>query len=141
MQLHRLTEQLSVAAQISPQDLAELAAAGFRSVINNRPDGEAPDQPTSEQMAAAAAKQGLAYRYLPVTPGQLTDERAAEFSRALREMPAPVLAFCRTGTRSTSMWALQATDDADGVLGIARNAGCDLEALRSRLPSTRRHNG
>lgn len=142
MQLHPLTEQLSVAAQISPQDVAELAAAGFRSVVNNRPDGEAADQPRSEQIAAAAAAHGLAYRYLPVIPGQLTDERAAEFSKALRELPAPVLAFCRTGTRSTSMWALQADDDADRVLGIAHQAGYELEALRPRLRAqTGRHGG
>jgi sulfide:quinone oxidoreductase len=141
MQLHELTKQLSVAAQIAPQDMAELAAAGFGSVINNRPDGEAVDQPTSEQMAAAAAKQGLAYRYLPVIPGQLSDECAADFSKALRELPSPVLAFCRTGTRSTSMWALQAGDDPDRVLGIAQQAGYDLAALRPRLLSRHRQNG
>jgi uncharacterized protein (TIGR01244 family) len=133
MQLRKITDQLSVSAQISPQDLAEIAKAGFRSVINNRPDGEAPDQPGNDAMAAAAAGQGLAYRYLPVIPGQLSDERAAAFSQALRELPAPALAFCRTGTRSTTMWALQAGDDADTVIGIAHAAGYDLEALRPRL--------
>ncbi len=133
MQLHRLTEQLSVAAQISPEDMADLAAAGFRSVINNRPDGEVRDQPASALLAATAAEHGLDYRYLPVVPGQLSDRAAADFADALRNLPAPVLAFCRTGTRSTSIWALQATGDADAILGMARHAGYDLESLRPRL--------
>ncbi|MEP6899168.1 MAG: TIGR01244 family sulfur transferase [Rhodanobacter sp.] len=133
MQLHKLTEQLSVAAQISPEDMADLAAAGFRSVINNRPDGEARDQPASALLAATAAEHGLDYRYLPVVPGQLSDEAAADFADALRNLPAPVLAFCRTGTRSTSIWALQAAGDADAILGVARQAGYDLASLRPRL--------
>jgi sulfide:quinone oxidoreductase len=135
MQIHQLTAQLSVAAQITPEDVADIAAAGFRSVINNRPDGEAGDQPASALLAAAAEKHGLDYRYLPIVPGQLSDAHAAEFADALRDLPPPVLAFCRTGTRSTSVWALQAAGDADAILGTARQVGYDLESLRPRLLS------
>lgn len=133
MQIHRLTEQLSVAPQISPEDMAGLASAGFRSVINNRPDGEADGQPSSALLAAAAASHGLAYRYLPVVPGQLSSQDAVDFSDALRSLPAPVLAFCRSGTRSCSLWALQADGDADAVLDTARRAGYDLQTLRPKM--------
>ena len=133
MQIHRLTEQLSVAAQISPGDIADLAAAGFRSLINNRPDGEAHDQPASALLADVAAAHGLAYRHLPVVSGQLSDRDAVDFSDALRSLPSPVLAFCRSGTRSCSLWVLQADGDADASLDTARRAGYDLQSLRPKM--------
>jgi len=135
MQIHKLTEQLSVAAQISSQDIAELATAGFRSLINNRPDGEVDGQPASALLASVAASHGLDYRYLPVVSGQLSEQNVVDFAEALRSLPSPVLAFCRTGTRSCTLWALQATGDADAVLDTARQAGYDLQTLRSRLSS------
>ena len=134
MQIHRLTEQLSVAAQISPEDMAELVSAGFRSVINNRPDGETDGQPSSAVLASAAASHGLAYRHLPVVSGQLSSQDAVDFSDALRSLPSPVLAFCRSGTRSCSLWVLQADGDADAVLDTARRAGYDLQSLRPKMP-------
>ena len=133
MQIHRLTEQLSVAAQIAPGDIAELAAAGFRSLINNRPDGEAHDQPASALLADVAASHGLAYRHLPVVSGQLSDRDAVDFSDALHSLPSPVLAFCRTGTRSCSLWVLQADGDADALFDTARRAGYELQSLRPKM--------
>jgi sulfide:quinone oxidoreductase len=133
MQLHQLTEQLSVAAQISPEDMADLAAAGFRSVINNRPDGEANGQPASALLAAVAASHGFAYRHLPVVSGQLSEQDAVDFSAALRSLPSPALAFCRSGTRSCSLWVLQADGDADAVLDTALRAGYDLQSLRPKM--------
>jgi uncharacterized protein (TIGR01244 family) len=133
MQIHQLTDQLSVADQISPDDFAGLAAAGFRSIVNNRPDGEGEHQPANAVLAAAAERHGLAYRYLPVISGQLSDRDANDFADALRHMPAPVLAFCRTGTRSSSLWALQADGSVDTILATARAAGYDLSALQSHL--------
>ena len=133
MQIHRLTEQFSVAAQIFPDDIAGLVAAGFRSLINNRPDGEAQDQPASALLADVAAAHGVAYRYLPVVSGQLCDQDAVDFSTALRSMPPPVLAFCRSGTRSCSLWVLQAGGEADAVLDTARRAGYDLQSLRPKM--------
>jgi sulfide:quinone oxidoreductase len=131
--IHQLTDRLSVAAQISADDIAGLAAAGFRSVINNRPDDEVEGQPSNAALAAVAAQHGLAWRYLPVRSGQVGDQDADDFADALRELPAPVLAFCRSGTRSSSLWALQADGDADTILQTARQAGYDLSALRPRL--------
>ena len=139
MLIKRLTDTLSVAPQISESDLAALAAQGFRSVINNRPDGEAGDQPASAVLAAAAARAGLAYRDIPVISGQLQDTQVAAFGKALAELPAPVLAFCRTGTRSTTLWALDAVcaRPVAEVVQTAAEAGYDLAALRPRLEQVR----
>lgn len=128
-----LTDALSVAPQIEPGDVAEAAARGFRSVINNRPDGEQDGQPAAASIEAAARQAGLEYRYLPVVSGQLQDAQVRAFANALAAMPRPVLAFCRTGTRCASLWALQADGDADAVLATARAAGYDLSALRPRM--------
>lgn len=136
--LHPLTEKLSVSAQVELADIPALAAQGFRSLINNRPDGEADDQPPSATLAAAAQRAGLTYRHVPVVSGQLQEAQIDAFAAALAQIPAPVLAFCRTGTRSTTLWALQADGSSDVILETARAAGYDLTALRPRLTQGRR---
>jgi sulfide:quinone oxidoreductase len=135
MPIKPLTDTLSVSPQIAPGELAALAAQGFRSVINNRPDGEEPAQPGSDAMAQAAQAAGLAYRYIPVVPGQLQDEQVAAFADALATLPGPTLAFCRTGTRSATLWALQAArqQPVDAVLARTAAAGYDLSPLAPRL--------
>lgn len=139
MQIRPLVDQISVSPQIELEDLPALAAAGYRSIINNRPDGEAPDQPGDATLAEAAARHGLAYRFVPVVPGQFDDAAIEAMSDALNALPRPVLAFCRTGTRSTSMWALQAVpgSDVDTVLDVAAKAGYDLGGLLPRLQRAR----
>jgi sulfide:quinone oxidoreductase len=106
MKIAKLTPFLAVSPQIAEADLGALAAQGFRAVINNRPDGEAEDQPESAALAAAAGRVGLEYRHVPVVSGKITDDDVAAFARALDAVKGPVLAFCRTGTRSTTLWAL-----------------------------------
>jgi uncharacterized protein (TIGR01244 family) len=133
VQIRQLTEQLSIATQIDATDVAALAALGFRSIINNRPDGEVDGQPAGAELEAAARRAGLAYRHIPVVSGQLQDAQVQAFAAALEELPRPALAFCRTGTRSTTLWALQADGPADAILETARAAGYDLSAWRSRL--------
>lgn len=133
MQIHPLAAQLSVAAQIDVADIASLAAQGFRSIINNRPDGEAGGQPSNAALEKAAHQAGLQWRHIPVVPGQLQDAQVHAFTAALAELPAPVLAFCRSGTRSTTLWALQADGPADAILQAAHAAGYDLSPLRPRL--------
>lgn len=96
-----------VAAQLSPAQMADAAALGFKTVINNRPDGEGgPDQPQSKAMAAAAKAQGLHYVYLPVMSGAITSEQAIAMRDALKTAPQPVLAFCRSGARSAQLYSL-----------------------------------
>lgn len=131
-----LTEHFLVAPQVGLEEIPMIAEAGIRGLINNRPDGEAPDQPTSAALAAAASRAGLAYRHLPVVPGAIDERQVAAFAQALSDMPGPVLAFCRTGTRSASLWALAAAREGQPVEDILRRvgrAGYDLAALRPRL--------
>lgn len=105
LDLQRLSPDLAVAAQLSPDAMTQAAAQGFRSVINNRPDFEGgPDQPTSASIEAAARAAGLAYRYLPVAPGFQTPDEIAQFGVLLESLPKPILAFCRTGTRSGKLF-------------------------------------
>lgn len=99
-----LTPQLAVSPQIQLSGLAELKAQGFQAIINNRPDGEAPGQPTSDALEAEARRLGLGYTYLPIAPGDRNDHDAAAFARALHATKGAVLAFCRSGSRSALLW-------------------------------------
>jgi len=100
-----LTSDFATAGQIAPDDIAQAAAAGFRSIINNRPDFEGgPSQPTSVAMQRAADAAGLRYAFLPVQSSYQTPEEIARMRDLLRELPRPVLAFCRSGTRSGNLF-------------------------------------
>lgn len=102
----QLAPNLTVRPQLLPGEVAGLAAAGFRGIINNRPDDEAPDQPSSDEIEAEARRHGLAYWHIPVVPGQATERDARAFAKAVGEAGGPVLAFCRTGIRSTGLWKM-----------------------------------
>jgi uncharacterized protein (TIGR01244 family) len=100
-----VSPDVCVAPQLTPEAMAEAAAMGFKSVVNNRPDFEhGPDQPTSAQIEAAARAAGLEYRHLPVDGGYQSPEEIAAFARLLAELPRPLLAFCRSGARSTRLF-------------------------------------
>ena len=135
MESRKLTNTLSVAAQIGVADISEIAASGFRAIIDNRPDGEGADQPSFAEIEAAAKAAGMAARYIPVISGKVSDDDAAAFSAAMDELPKPVLAYCRTGTRSTTLWALS---QAGGkplpeILATARTAGFDMSGVVRRI--------
>ena len=100
-----LTATLSVAAQITPQDLKTLREAGFRSVICNRPDNEDPGQPDHETIRKAVEEAGMAFKWVPVISGQMTADNVADQAAALEELPGPVFAYCRSGTRCTNLYA------------------------------------
>ena len=104
MDIRQLTAEMSVAGQIAPSDLAEVKSLGFNSVICNRPDGEAPDQPTYAEIEAAAQAAGLAITYIPIVPGLAGMAEVKAFRQAMDTNPGPVLAYCRSGARSTSMY-------------------------------------
>ncbi len=100
-----IAADVCVAPQLTPEAMAEAARAGFRSVINNRPDFEhGPDQPTSAQIEAAARIAGLTYRHLPVAGGYQSPQEIAAFAELLATLPRPILAFCRSGARSTRLY-------------------------------------
>lgn len=104
MELTRHSYRLTTSPQIKPADLPQLAADGFDGVINNRPDAEGPEQPTSLELETEAKRLGLAYWHIPVVPGEMTDEQVRAFAAALEEARGPVLAFCRTGNRAAALW-------------------------------------
>jgi uncharacterized protein (TIGR01244 family) len=131
----RVTDDLSVSPQIAVADIAAAAAQGFRLVINNRPDGEEPGQPTSAQMEAAAKAAGLDYAYVPVRGGP-TREQAEQVHKLMAQAPGPVLAYCRSGTRSIVTWSLGelafAGRPRDELVSLGAQAGYDLAPV---LPS------
>ena len=100
-----IADTVSVAPQLTPEAMAEVARLGFKSVINNRPDFEhGPDQSTSAVIEAAAIAAGLHYRHLPVDGGYQSPEQIAAFAQLLKELSHPVLVFCRSGARSTRLY-------------------------------------
>ena len=107
--IRQIAADVCVAPQLDPDAMAELARLGFRSVVNNRPDFEhGPDQPTNAAIEAAARAAGLEYRFLPVDSGYQSPEEIARMAELLAELPRPLLAFCRSGARSTRLYAAAA---------------------------------
>jgi len=132
----KLDETISVAGQIEPADVAEAARRGFTFIINNRPDGEAPDQPSAAEMKAAADAAGLGYAAIPITHAGFSEDQVVAMGQALAAAPGPVLAFCRSGTRSTLIWALaraRAGDAPAELSAKAAAAGYDLSPIRPLL--------
>ena len=101
------TNQFGTLGQIDASHLAEIAKQGYKSVINNRPDGEGgPDQPKNADIQAEAERLGLNYAFLPVVPSAITVEQVRQMAHLLKTMPGPILAFCRSGARSTNLYQL-----------------------------------
>jgi sulfide:quinone oxidoreductase len=119
MQIKSINEKLSVTGQVLPADIDELASQGFKSLICNRPDGESADQPTFVEIEAAAKAAGLKARHIPVVSGQITNADVLTFKSAIKDLPGPVLAFCRSGARSTLLW------DMSQNLSDVRSHGTD----------------
>lgn len=135
MQIKKLTDHVSVSPQIQPADVAALKAAGFVAIVNNRPDGEEAGQPTGESIAAAARAAGLAYYAIPMDRTGVTPEMIAATRSALEGHDGPVFCYCRTGTRSTTLWALAkaGTMPADDIIKAAAGAGYDMSHLLPHL--------
>ena len=135
MELNQINKRLTVSPQITVDDVKAIADAGFRAIICNRPDGEGPDQPTFEEIDAAAQAAGLKTVYMPVTSGKVRDEDAADFGEAMDTLPGPVFAYCRTGTRSATLWSLSAatsTPTAE-ILAATKAAGYDMGGVVRRI--------
>jgi len=137
MNIKHLQGALSVSEQIKLADLKHIAASGIKTVINNRPDAEAPRQPRSETLSKRAQDLGLTYYYIPVISGGMTDENVSDFAKVLEKTEGQVLAFCRTGTRSTTLWAKSQKDlmPADSIISEASKAGYDLSKMKAALTS------
>ena len=135
MELKRINDEISVSPQISVEDMPAIKAAGFATVINNRPDGESFDQPDSATMQAAAKAAGLTYHYIPLGRDGVSPEMVAETLAALEGSDGPVLAFCRSGTRSTTLWALSQAGKmpAQEIVSQAAHAGYEMSHLLGHL--------
>jgi len=135
MQPRALTSELSVSPQILPDDVHTLAASGFRSLICNRPDGEGPDQPGFQEIERNASLLGLQAHYLPVESGKVGDEQAQAFGRLMDSLPKPVLAYCRTGMRSATLWALSQAPHRPlpDIIERAAAAGYQLKGVVRRI--------
>lgn len=135
MDLKRINEHVSVSGQISPEDVAALKEAGFVAIINNRPDGEAPDQPSSDEIEAAAKAAGLAYHAIPLGREGVSPDMVEKTKAVLEGSDGPVFCFCRSGTRSTTLWALSQAGnlEANEIISQAAEAGYDMSHLAGHL--------
>lgn len=131
----QLVDGFYVAGQLRRDDFAAAAAQGVRSIVNNRPDGEEPGQLPHAEAQAAAHAAGLAYHYLPVVNGQLTVETVAAMRELMAGADGPVLAYCRSGTRSAFLWAFASapTMPARTIVEAAAGAGYDLGGIAPQL--------
>ena len=134
-QFLKVTDQFSVSPQITLADMASAAEQGFVLVINNLPDGEDPSQPSSAQMQAAAEAAGLGYVHIPVVGGP-TPDQVEQVRQAIEQTDGPVLAFCRSGTRSIVTWsigqALSGERTPAELIGLGGAAGYDLSSVLRR---------
>ena len=131
-ELIELTPGLSVAGRLDRADIDALAQAGVRTIVNNRPDGEDPGQLPAAEAKRLAKAQGIAYHHIPITAASLTRADVDAFAATLRDAAAPVVAHCRSGTRSTLLWALTRMRDGADPLGLIAEAarhGIDIAGL------------
>ena len=138
--IRRIDDNVSVAPQIAARDLPAIREAGFVAIVNNRPDAEEAGQPAGEDIRAAAEAAGLSYVAIPVTQAGFSHPQVDAMAQALRDAGGPVLAFCRSGTRSCNLYALAAAKagaDADALTAHSAAAGYDLTNLRPLMDAVK----
>ena len=136
MPTRHLTDSYAISPQISVQDIADLKAEGFHTILCFRPDGEAPDQPDMKVIEAAAKEAGLAFAAIPVKSGTVPSEaQVAETRQVLATLPAPVVGYCRSGTRAGQIWALAEAGKrpAAEIFAATDKAGVDISGIRARI--------
>lgn len=131
MNFQKIDDNLTVSPQISATDVVAIKAAGYKSIVCHRPDAEAADQPLFREIQDAANAANIKIQHQPVVSGKISDADAVAFGKLMRELPKPVFAFCRTGTRSASLWALAESNRlplAD-IVGATKAAGYDMSGI------------
>ncbi|WP_299657379.1 TIGR01244 family sulfur transferase [uncultured Tateyamaria sp.] len=141
MDIRQITQTYFVAPQVDPADMADIAAAGIKTVICNRPDAEVPPAFQADAVEVAARAAGLEFHRLPLTHQTMTPDNVARQMALATENDGPVLAYCASGTRSTIVWCLSQAGHmtADDILKTARDGGYDLGALRPTLDAIAAH--
>lgn len=137
LKISTLTPTFSVSSQVAVDDIPQLLATGVKTLMCNRPDGETPGQPTIAELRARAEAAGIRVHHLPVIPGAITASDVAAFTAALEQDAGPVHAFCRTGTRSITLWALNERNRGVAVDELLRKADSAGYDLRQALGATR----
>jgi len=135
LQFQKLSDDFSVCMQVLPEQLGFIADAGFKTIINNRPDTEKPGQPLAGDIETLAKAAGLSYTHIPMQPGQLSADLIDATIKAFDDLPKPILAHCASGMRSAMLWCFANVKDmgVDGVMSATTNAGLDLEKTRPAL--------
>jgi len=135
MDIRRIDDTISVSPQLWVEDVKEAARLGFKTLVANRPDSEEPGQPAMADIESAARANGMEWVYMPVESGNIFDNDVDRFDAMIQQVNKPVLAFCRSGTRCTVLWALSSarTEPARDVINKARNAGYDIGGLAPRM--------
>lgn len=134
--MRTIDDTISVSPQITPTEVTEIARAGFRAIVNNRPDEEEPGQPSGDAIRAAAEALGLSYHAIPVTHAGFSMPQVEAMRAAIDGAGGLVFAYCRSGTRSTNLWALAEASrgtDPETLVTKAAQAGYDLSSLRPML--------
>jgi uncharacterized protein (TIGR01244 family) len=127
MKIVKLTENVAVSEQVTPENVVAIAAAGYKVLVNNRPDGEEANQPSNADIAAAAQAAGMEYHYMPITAGNFPGPDFGRIRSLLDDTALPVLAFCRTGTRCTNLWVASRDEESREQARVqARRLGYDL---------------
>lgn len=135
MDLRQINEDITVSPQIDCEDIAAIAEAGYRAILCNRPDGEEAGQCDYAPLEEAAKEAGLEVHFVPIIPGQISREDVEAFQQALDELPKPLLAYCRTGTRCAKMWSVTQFGQipAEDILQATSKAGYDMTGLLMQL--------
>jgi len=135
LDVKRINDHVSVSPQISPEDIPAIKAQGFVAIINNRPDGESPDQPDGATIEKAAHAAGLSYHYIPLGRDGVNAEMIDQTKQVLEGSAGPVFCYCRSGTRSTTLWALSQAGQAPAseIIAAAAHAGYDMSHLAGHL--------
>ena len=135
-EFRKLTENISVSQQLEIEDVAAAAAQGVALIVNNRPDGEDPGAPQGDDIAAAAAAAGLNYVAIPIGHSGFSEPQVDAMIAAMEQAEGPILAYCRSGTRSTLLWALASAKQgmtAETIARTAAQAGYDISPIRPMI--------
>jgi uncharacterized protein (TIGR01244 family) len=140
--MKQVSDKLFVAPQLTADDIIRAKAKGFAAIINNRPDREEPGQPSAAEMRNVAEAEGLIYSHIPVAPGKVDERQLRAFQKVVSEAGGPVLAHCKTGTRSATLYAIGEVLDGrmntDEVVPFGRQVGLDLSGAVNWLNASRR---
>jgi sulfide:quinone oxidoreductase len=137
MKISKINNSTLVSDQLTPNDIDLLAKEGIKTIVCNRPDGEGSDQPNFNEIESIAKQKKIECHYLPITTGKISDANVSEFSSLLEKCQGPILAYCRTGTRAITLWALANSQKLSitEILSIGKKTGYDLSGIINKLTS------